>query len=137
MDSMVGFKTERHLRFGWCGARADDVMNLVPARLTWVLIAAAAAIIPKCSPAKAIRIGWRQHAVVPGPNSGWSEAAMAGAMQRRLVGPMWQDGKLVTETWLGHPSDPQAASREDYRKAAGICCLSAAMGTCLAAWACL
>ena len=137
MDSMVGFKTERHLRFGWFGARADDIMNLVPARLTWILIAGAAAIIPGCSSAKAIHVGWRQHAVVPGPNSGWSEAAMAGAIQRLLVGPMWEDGRLVTETWLGHPSDPPAASHEDFKKAAVIGCVSAAMGSCLAAWACL
>ncbi len=39
MDSMVGYKTPRYLQFGWCGARLDDVMNYVPARLTWLLIA--------------------------------------------------------------------------------------------------
>ena len=38
MDSMVGDKTPRYLRFGWCGARLDDVMNYVPARLTWLLL---------------------------------------------------------------------------------------------------
>ena len=36
MDSMVGYKTPRYLRFGWCGARLDDVMNFVPARVTWL-----------------------------------------------------------------------------------------------------
>jgi cobalamin biosynthesis protein CobD/CbiB len=34
MESMVGYKTPRYLRFGWCGARLDDVMNYVPARIT-------------------------------------------------------------------------------------------------------
>src|SRR5262245_2598417 len=38
MDSMVGFKTPEYLRFGWCGARLDDAMNFLPARLTWLLI---------------------------------------------------------------------------------------------------
>ena len=38
MDSMVGYKTPQYLRFGWCGARLDDVMNYLPARLTWFLI---------------------------------------------------------------------------------------------------
>ncbi len=137
MDSMVGFKTERHRRFGWCGARADDAMNLVPARLTWLLVATAAAIIPRCSSAKAIHVGWRQHAVVPGPNAGWSEAAMAGAIQRRLVGPIWQGGELITETWLGHPSDPPAASAKDFWRAVVVGGTSAAMGTGLATWACL
>ncbi len=42
MDSMVGYKSERYLRFGWCGARSDDLMNWIPARITWLLIAAVA-----------------------------------------------------------------------------------------------
>ena len=46
MDSMVGYKTPRYLRFGWCGARLDDVMNYVPARLTWLVLAAVAAVMP-------------------------------------------------------------------------------------------
>src|SRR5204863_1573014 len=81
MDSMVGFKTPRYLRFGWCGARLDDVMNFVPARLTWLLLAATAAFVPDCSSATAFRIGLRQHAILPSPNSGWSEAAAAGAIR--------------------------------------------------------
>src|SRR5262249_43439768 len=97
MDSMVGYKTPRYLRFGWCGARLDDVMNYVPARLTYVLVAIAAAIVPACSIRKALRVGWTQHALLPSPNSGWSEAAVAGAIQRRLVGPIWRDGVLVTD----------------------------------------
>ena len=46
MDSMVGYKTPRYLRFGWCGARLDDVMNFVPARLTFCLVAATAGVMP-------------------------------------------------------------------------------------------
>ncbi|MGH8185145.1 MAG: adenosylcobinamide-phosphate synthase CbiB, partial [Steroidobacteraceae bacterium] len=42
MDSMVGYKTPKYLRFGWCGARLDDAMNYVPARATWILIAVVA-----------------------------------------------------------------------------------------------
>ena len=43
MDSMVGYKTPQYLRFGWCGARLDDVMNYLPARLTWFVIVCVAA----------------------------------------------------------------------------------------------
>jgi adenosylcobinamide-phosphate synthase len=117
MDSMVGYRTPRYLRFGWCGARADDVMNLVPARLTWLLIAAVAAVLPKFSGRKAFAVGWTQHAVVPGPNSGWSEAAAAGAIQRRLIGPIWNEGRLVTDVWLGDPADPEAGTSTDLRRA--------------------
>src|SRR2546425_678611 len=62
MDSMVGYKTPLYLQFGWCGARLDDVMNFVPARLTWLLIAIVAAVVPGCSASKAFRIGLTQHA---------------------------------------------------------------------------
>src|SRR5205814_3744408 len=79
MDSMVGYKNERYLRFGWCGARVDDVMNYVPARLTWMIITVLACVAPTYSGAKAWLVGLRQHALLLGPNSGWSEAAMAGA----------------------------------------------------------
>jgi len=117
MDSMVGFKTPQYLRFGWCGARLDDVMNYLPARLTWLLIVLVAAVLPTCSARKAFAIGLRQSALFPSPNSGWSEAATAGAIQRRLVGPVWRRGTLVTELWIGDPRDPEAATHDDVRRA--------------------
>jgi len=124
MDSMVGYKTPRYLRFGWCGARTDDLMNLLPARITWLVLALVAWWLPGCSLRKALRIGWQQHALVPGPNSGWSEATMAGAIQRRLVGPVWAKGVLVTELWLGDPSDPAAGKPADLRRAVLLTLLS-------------
>lgn len=117
MDSMVGYKIPRYLQFGWCGARLDDVMNWLPARITWLLISAVAGFIPKCSAIKALRIGWQQHASIPGPNAGWSEAATAGAIQRRLIGPIWRNGNLVTELWLGEPKDPPASEKMDVTQA--------------------
>lgn len=108
LDSMVGNKSERYLRFGWFSARTDDVLNWVPARLTWLLIAVVALFLPGCSMRRALAVGWRQHAVVPGPNSGWSEAATAGAIQRRLVGPIVLRGELITDIWLGDTHDPPA-----------------------------
>ena len=117
MDSMVGYKTPRYLRFGWCGARLDDLMNYAPARLTWLLLTGTAAVVRGCSAAKAFRIGLRQHAVLPGPNSGWSEAAAAGGIQRRLVGPIWTGGRLVTDVWIGAATDPPAESHDDLVRA--------------------
>ncbi len=120
MDSMVGYKTPRYLRFGWCGARLDDAMNWLPARLTWLLITCVALAVAGASARKALQVGWRQHALVPGPNSGWSEAAIAGAMQRRLVGPIWKNQMLVNEVWLGEAADPPAATSEDTRRASTL-----------------
>jgi adenosylcobinamide-phosphate synthase len=117
MDSMVGNKTPRYLRFGWCGARLDDVMNYIPARLSLPLIAVVALFMPGCSAVKAWGVGISQHALLPSPNSGWSEAATAGAIERRLVGPIWMRGQLVTDIWIGVPSDPPASSHEDVTRA--------------------
>jgi adenosylcobinamide-phosphate synthase len=79
-DAMWGYRTPELLRRGWAAARADDVANLVPARLTALLIAARA---PR--PLEALRIAWRDHALAPSPNGGWPMAAMAGGLGVRLV----------------------------------------------------
>jgi adenosylcobinamide-phosphate synthase len=131
MDSMVGYKTPRYLQFGWCGARTDDAMNWIPARLTWLLLSALAALLPGYSGRKSFLVGWRQHAVVPGPNSGWSEAATAGAIQRKLIGPIWAEGRLVTEIWLGDPSDAPAGDGADLRRAALLVALTGLFGAIL------
>jgi adenosylcobinamide-phosphate synthase len=117
LDSMVGNRTPRYLRFGWAGARLDDVMNYLPARATWLLLSLAALVVPGCSAGAALVVGARQHAILPGPNSGWSETAAAGAIRRRLVGPIWLRGTLVTEVWIGRPEDPPAAERADLVRA--------------------
>jgi adenosylcobinamide-phosphate synthase len=134
MDSMVGYKTERYLRFGWCGARLDDAMNYVPARLTWLLIAIVSVIVPGCSGRGAFRVGLAQHAVLPGPNSGWSEAATAGGIRRRLVGPIWMAGRLVTDLWIGDPADPPLESRSDLVRALVLVTATGLTAVGLAAW---
>jgi adenosylcobinamide-phosphate synthase len=117
MDSMVGYKTPRYLQFGWCGARLDDVMNYVPARITWLLIAIVAALLPAYSGRKAWHVGLRQHQLLLGPNSGWSEAATAGALERLIVGPIWLRGVQVTDLWIGDPCDPPLETSRDMSRA--------------------
>src|SRR6266516_3187999 len=120
MDSMIGYKTPRYLRFGWCGARLDDLLVYVPARLAWFILCFAALPFPECSP----RTGWSicllQHAIVPGPNSGWSEATMAGLLRKRLLGPIWKDGELVTTIWLGRAEDAEAGTDNDLTQAMSL-----------------
>ena len=133
MDSMVGYKTPRYLRFGWCGARLDDLMNYPTARATWLLIAAIAALLPSYSGVKAWRIGLQQHAILLGPNSGWSEAATAGGIQRRLVGPIWMNGQLVTDVWIGAAGDPPAQSRSDVARSVMLVAITGVAATLVAA----
>ena len=137
MDSMVGYKTQRYLQFGWCGARLDDVMNFLPARFTWLLLSISCLILPHASARKALRIGWKQHATLPGPNSGWSEAATAGAIQRRLLGPIWAKGSLVTDTWLGDPIDPPAGDSSDVWRSSLLVGTAGVSAACLAVLLCV
>ena len=130
MDSMVGYKSPRYLYFGWCGARLDDVMNYVPARLTWIVIVMVALVMPGCSGRKAWAVGLRQHGLLLGPNSGWSEAATAGAIQRRIVGPIWLKGVMVTDLWIGDPGDPPLETSQDMMRALTLVTVS---GVALAA----
>jgi adenosylcobinamide-phosphate synthase len=64
-----------------------------------------AALLPAFSGRKGWRVGLGQHGLLLGPNSGWSEAATAGALQRQIVGPIWLQGVLVTDLWIGDASD--------------------------------
>lgn len=113
MDSMVGYRNERYMRFGWFGARLDDVMNWIPARLGFLLIALFSLAAPGFSGRKAWRVGLGQHSLLPGPNKGWSETAAAGALQVRLAGPIHKGGALVNELWIGAPGDREGGSAGD------------------------
>ena len=132
MDSMVGYKTDRYRDFGWCGARLDDLLNLIPARASWLLVSGAAAMVPGASGREALRFGWRQHGVVPGPNAGWSEAALAGAIRRRLAGPIRLGGRLVTDVWIGDPAAAPGGSADDYRRARRTTLAAAGLAAALA-----
>ena len=82
LDSMIGHRTVRHEAFGWASARIDDLANLVPARLTAVLLACVSG-----APCRVLRIVFRDARRHRSPNAGWPEAAMAGALHVKLSGP--------------------------------------------------
>jgi len=86
-DSMIGYRTPRHEHFGWAAARFDDLLNLVPARLTALLIAATTGQLRQI---QAIRADAALH---KSPNAGWPEAAMARALDIALAGPRSYDGQ--------------------------------------------
>lgn len=134
MDSMVGYRSKEYLYFGWFGARMDDVLNFLPARVTWLLITIVSIFLPGCSPKKALLIGFKQHSRVPGPNAGWSECSVAGALKIRLAGPIWRDGKMVTDIWIGDPNDPEGASNEHIEKVIQISFGTTLLFLCLVYW---
>jgi adenosylcobinamide-phosphate synthase len=85
-DSMIGHKSARYLAFGWAAARFDDLLNLVPARITAGLVGAAAWAIGADARA-ACETALRDAPKHASPNAGWPEAAMAGVLGLSLGGP--------------------------------------------------
>ena len=83
MDSMVGYKTKGLKEVGFAGARADDLLNFIPARLSIFSIALARPL----RAGAALRAAWRYHGRTPSPNSGWPMAACAGALGLKLEKP--------------------------------------------------
>ncbi len=93
-DSMIGYRTERYTDFGWAAARLDDLVNLIPARLTAVFIALPAGALAQWA---AIRADASLHR---SPNAGWPEAAMARAIGVALAGPRAYDGVMQDFAWV-------------------------------------
>jgi adenosylcobinamide-phosphate synthase len=107
-DSMFGYKNERYQEFGWAAARLDDVANFVPARLTSLLIPLAALFLGLKARAslRILRRDCRAHA---SPNSGFPEAAVAGALGVQLGGNSSYFGKKVSKPTLGDATQKIAA----------------------------
>ena len=104
MDSMIGHLSPRHTAFGWAAARVDDLVNLVPARLTGLMFAAVSG--QWAASVACMRRDAHKHR---SPNAGWPEAAMAGALGVRLSGPRVYDGQLSAEAWVNEAgTDPTA-----------------------------
>ena len=100
-DSMIGHREPRWRAFGWAAARTDDLLNLVPARLSGLLLCLAGP--------GGWRTLWRDSRNHASPNAGWPEAAMAGALGLRLAGPIAYDGMMHAKPWIGDGrSDAQA-----------------------------
>jgi len=101
LDSMVGYKDEKYLHFGWFPAKLDDIANFIPARISGFLISISSLISGRMGfkePFKTMLKDGQKH---PSPNSGLSEAAMAGALGIRLGGTSSYNGKVSTKPYIG------------------------------------
>ncbi|MBH1973573.1 MAG: cobalamin biosynthesis protein CobD [Rhodobacteraceae bacterium] len=100
LDSMIGHRTPQFEAFGWASARIDDLVNLIPARLTGLLFALASG-----RPKPALKVMLRDAGLHRSPNAGWPEAAMAGALNVRLSGPRVYANRVADEPWV-NPGAP-------------------------------
>jgi adenosylcobinamide-phosphate synthase len=104
LDSTFGYKNQRFLQFGWASARLDDLANLIPARITAMIVPLAAKILGERS-SEAFQIFLRDRGKHPSPNAGQTEAAMAGALGIQLGGLSHYGGEPCDKPRLGDPLD--------------------------------
>lgn len=100
MDSMIGYKNDKYIDFGKAAARIDDILNFIPARITAILIIVISLILhlDYRQSAKMILRDAHKH---PSPNSGYSEAGVAGALNIRLGGINYYFGVASLRAYMG------------------------------------
>jgi adenosylcobinamide-phosphate synthase len=102
LDSMVGYKNDKYRDFGLVAARTDDAFNYIPARITGLLVVAAAFLL-RHDARGAARAIWRDAGRHPSPNSGFPEAGVAGALGIRLGGLNYYGGVPSLRATMGEP----------------------------------
>lgn len=105
LDSMVGYKNDRYIEFGYFSAKMDDLANFIPARLTALLM-----VLASLS-ARAFRHVVRYSRCHSSPNSGFPESALSGVLDCRLGGPSYYFGKVVDKPYIG--SNPRELTHRD------------------------
>ena len=98
---MVGYRNDHYIHFGRTSARLDDIANFIPARLAVPVIALAAQRLTG-SGKRAFQTAVHEGAHHDSPNSGYSEAAFAGALSVKLNGPSIYHGRLVNKPYVGY-----------------------------------
>ena len=97
----IGHRSPRFAAFGLTAARFDEVLGLLPALITGVVLVIAAVFVPSASPATAFSV-WlrtlRQGRVL---DSGRARGAVAGALGLALARPRRLDGRVIGATWVG------------------------------------
>jgi len=95
LDAMWGYKNSRFIDFGLCAARLDDLLNLIPARLTALSYALTGYTLKALSSWRAQGSSWES------PNAGPVMAAGAGALNVYLGGAAVYDNQVHQRVGLG------------------------------------
>ena len=99
LDSMLGYKQAPYKDIGLFPARIDDLVNLIPARISFLLLVLSTAF-SGLNPGRAFSAGLAEHGKSSSPNAGWPEAALAGALGISLLGPATYGDDLVDKPLL-------------------------------------
>ncbi len=119
LDAMLGYREGKYEWLGKFPARLDDLLNLIPARLTALLLLTSALIHGR-NPKGALRSLLRHRSLTPSPNAGWTISTIAGALNLSL------EKRGVYR--IGEGKEPEPG---DIKKALLICRTSALLWTAL------
>lgn len=117
LDSMVGYKNDKYIDFGWASARLDDIANYLPSRLT-ALFMIMAAFFLKMNYKNAYNMTKRDGRKHLSPNSGYPEAATAGALGISLGGTNYYFGKKIEKPEIGDRI--KELDKEDIKKVVAL-----------------
>ena len=102
LDSMIAYKNERYIDFGWFAAKADDAANFLPSRISAFLMIFACAFLGRSFSFKnAWRVYKRDRFNHESPNSAQTESACAGALGLKLAGPASYGGIVEDKPFIG------------------------------------
>ncbi len=96
LDSMIGYKNDKFIEFGRVAAKTDDLFNLIPARITALLMAIVS------GKKRAFQFIFKYGKAHSSPNAGYPEAALAGALNVTFGGAHNYFGKVVVKPEIGN-----------------------------------
>ena len=84
LDAMLGYKTDELKYIGYFPAKMDDVLNFIPSRIAGIYMVISAYLL-KMDGKNAYKIMMRDARTCPSPNSGYTMATTAGALNIQLI----------------------------------------------------
>ncbi len=116
MDSMVGYKNDKYLWFGWAAARLDDICNFIPSRLSALFMMGAGYLCQlfygkrkdknPFNGKNGVKIFKRDRFNHKSPNSAQTESVCAGVLQIELAGNAVYFGKIYEKPTIGDDIRP-------------------------------
>lgn len=100
LDSMVGYLTPEYKEIGYVSAKIDDLCNLIPARISFLLLGLSS-ILLNMNPKNTFVVGWRDRKNHKSPNGGYLEAPASGALGIQLGGSHVYHGVEIYKPTIG------------------------------------
>lgn len=102
LDSMLGYKNEKYINFGFFSAKIDDCFNFVPARIAGAILIPISSLLLGYGLKKSLKIFLRDRKNHSSPNSGHPEASFAGALGVQFGGKTKYFGKYFQKPTIGN-----------------------------------